>query len=279
MLAVGHGAAIRTDGPRRLADAPHPVFVRAFEYPQGYTGYTHRHRLAQLVYPVRGVVSVETYSGTWVVTTLTAVAIPPWREHRVSAHGNASLRSVFVDPDTHPDLLTELATVHVSALLHELIREAGRHYTDFDSTDAVTSGVITLIARLLPSMPRSATSVWLPHVESELLQPVAGALDADPADPTTVEQWAARLGLSPRHFSRLFKAETGVTFSTWRALHHVEHALVMLAAGHTVTRVAMDLGYGSTSSFIEMFKRHTGRTPGASGPRAPVRRGLSPTRR
>jgi len=34
-----------------------------------------------------------------------------------------------------------------------------------------------------------------------------------------------------------------------------------------VTRVAMDLGYASTSSFIEMFKRHTGRTPGASGRR------------
>jgi len=26
----------------------------------------------------------------------------------------------------------------------------------------------------------------------------------------------------------------------------------------------MDLGYSSTSSFIEMFKRHTGKTPGAA---------------
>jgi AraC-like DNA-binding protein len=41
----------------------------------------------------------------------------------------------------------------------------------------------------------------------------------------------------------------------------------MLAAGQTVTRVAMDLGFASTSCFIEMFKRHTGRTPGSSGPR------------
>jgi AraC-like DNA-binding protein/quercetin dioxygenase-like cupin family protein len=271
VFAVGH--AEPTTATSRLADAPHPVFVRAFEYPQGYTGYTHRHRLAQLVYPLRGVVSVETYTGTWVVTTLTAVAIPPWREHRVSAHGNASLRSVFVDPDFHPDLLTEMAAIPVSELLHELIREAGRHYTDFETTDDVAAGVIALIVKLLPNVPTSETSVWLPRVESELLQPVAYALDADPADPTTVEQWARRLGLSPRHFSRVFKAETGVTFSTWRALHHVKHALVMLAAGHTVTRVAMDLGYASTSSFIEMFKRHTGRTPGASGRR------VSPTPR
>ena len=53
-----------------------------------------------------------------------------------------------------------------------------------------------------------------------------------------------------------------MTFSTWRSLHHVKHALVLLAHGDAVTRVAMDLGYSSTSSFIEMFKRHTGRTPG-----------------
>ena len=53
--------------PRRLADAPKPVFVRAFEHPQGYVGHTHRHRLAQVVYPIRGVVSVETTTGTWVV--------------------------------------------------------------------------------------------------------------------------------------------------------------------------------------------------------------------
>src|SRR5689334_10806254 len=106
---IGHRMSSGGQAPAlRAWDAPHPVFVRVFEYPQGYPGVTHRHRVAQLVYPLRGVVSVETNAGTWIVTTLTAVAIPPWREHRVSAHGNASLRSVFVDPDLHPSLVPEL---------------------------------------------------------------------------------------------------------------------------------------------------------------------------
>jgi AraC-like DNA-binding protein len=95
------------------------------------------------------------------------------------------------------------------------------------------------------------------------LQPIAATLDRDPADATSVDAWAHRLGLSTRHLARLFKQDTGVTFSTWRALHQIKHALVLLAAGLQVTRVAMDLGYSSTSAFIEMFKRHTGRTPGA----------------
>lgn len=255
--------AVSQDAPRRLADAPHPVFVRAFEYPQGYPGFPHRHRLAQVVYPMRGAVSVETGAGTWVVGSFTAVAIPPWQEHRVAAHGNASLRSVFVDTDAYPELVTDLVAVHVSELLHELIREAGRHYTDFDGADPVASGVVALIARLLPLMPTAHSSVWLPRIEDPLLQPIAAAFDRDPADATSVDAWARRLGLSSRHFARLFKQDTGVTFSTWRALQQIKHALVLLATGQQVTRVAMDLGYSSTSAFIEMFKRHTGRTPGA----------------
>ena len=139
------------------------------------------------------------------------------------------------------------STVHVSELLHELIREAGRHYTDFDGADPVASGVVALIARLLPMMPTAHSSVWLPRIEDPLLQPIAAAFDRDPADATSVDAWARRLGLSSRHFARLFKQDTGVTFSTWRALQQIKHALVLLATGQQVTRVAMDLGYSSTS--------------------------------
>jgi AraC-like DNA-binding protein/quercetin dioxygenase-like cupin family protein len=250
--------------PATMADAPHPVFVRAFEYPQGYRGHSHRHRLAQIVYPIRGVVSVRTGDGTWVVTERVAVAVPPWREHRVSAHGNASLRSVFVDPDARPGLTTgEVTAIRVTPLLHELITEAGRHYTDLDA-DGLGAAVVDLIAGLLPRMARAGESLWVPRVDHPLLRPVAEALDREPGHPAGIGHWAAEVGLSARHFSRLFRQETGVTFSTWRALHRTQAALVLLASGRPVTRVATDLGYSSTSAFIEMFKRHTGRTPGAA---------------
>lgn len=252
--------------PATAADAPHPLFVRAFEYPLGYLGHTHRHRLAQVVYPIRGAVSVTTRAGTWVVTERAGVAVPPWHEHRVSAHGNASLRSVFVDPDVYPDLAADrVTTIRVSPLLHELISEAGRRYPAADGTgDEVGLAVADLMVKLLPDMARPDDSLWVPRVGHPLLAPVVEALDREPGHPDGVEAWARSVGLSARHFSRLFKQDTGVTFSTWRALHRTQAALVLLAGGRPVTRVATDLGYGTTSAFIEMFKRHTGRTPGAA---------------
>jgi AraC-like DNA-binding protein len=40
-------------------------------------------------------------------------------------------------------------------------------------------------------------------------------------------------------------------------------ALSRLATGASVTRVAHDIGYGSTSAFVVAFRRATGTTPGA----------------
>lgn len=119
---------------------------------------------------MRGVVSVDTDAGTWVVTTRTAVTIPPWRRHRVAAYGNASLRSSFVDPDVHPRLIDTVTTVQISALLHELIRDAGRHYTDLGD-NVVAASVINLIVLLLPTMRRSDTSVWVPSIDNPILRP------------------------------------------------------------------------------------------------------------
>ena len=257
MSNIGH-----VTPPIRPFDALRPVFARAFEYPQGYQGNSHRHRLAQLVYPVRGVVSVDTEQGCWVVTRLRAVSIPPWTEHRVTSHGNASIRSIFVNPDAHPRLLTELEAVEVTELLHELIREAGRHYVDFDEA-SVPATVIDLIVALVPSMRRSQTSIWLPRLEHPRLQPIAERFAAAAGCRDGIEAWADRLAVSPRHLARLFKAHTGITFQRWRALFLVQAAMKALAAGDSVTTVALDLGFSSTSAFIEMFKRETGRTPGS----------------
>ena len=52
-----------------------------------------------------------------------------------------------------------------------------------------------------------------------------------------------------------------MTFAKWRERLRLLHALRLLAAGEAVTNVALDLGYGSPSAFIAMFRRAFGTTP------------------
>jgi AraC-like DNA-binding protein len=64
-----------------------------------------------------------------------------------------------------------------------------------------------------------------------------------------------------RTLERLFQKETGMTFGKWRQQLRLLHALRLLAGGRSVTAVALEVGYDSTSAFIAMFKRTLGTTP------------------
>jgi AraC-like DNA-binding protein len=90
---------------------------------------------------------------------------------------------------------------------------------------------------------------------------VADALLADPADGSTVDQLARRVGTSRRTVERLFRAETRVSFGRWRQRMRLVAALRLLAAGEPVTQVAHAVGYATPSAFSVMFARELGVSP------------------
>ena len=60
---------------------------------------------------------------------------------------------------------------------------------------------------------------------------------------------------------RLFLVETKMTVGEWRRRLRLLHGVRLLAGGESVTNVAFDAGYASTSAFIAAFKRTFGMTP------------------
>jgi AraC-like DNA-binding protein len=50
-------------------------------------------------------------------------------------------------------------------------------------------------------------------------------------------------------------------FNQWRQRLRLIQALRLLANGESVTSVALESGYDSTSAFIAMFKKEVGTTP------------------
>jgi AraC-like DNA-binding protein len=127
--------------------------------------------------------------------------------------------------------------------------------------DAAQSHVAAVILDEIRSLPREQFGLPVPR-DRRLLR-ITSALATDLSDTRRLEEWAKWAGLSPRTLSRRFLAETGFTFSGWRQRARLMKAVDLIAAGASVTAIAMDLGYGNVSAFIAMFKREFATTPSA----------------
>ena len=84
---------------------------------------------------------------------------------------------------------------------------------------------------------------------------------AEAAPPGLVEL-AALCGLSVRHLTRAFKAETGTTIAAFVQQATITRAQSLLSTtGSTVGEVAATLGFSSAASFCYAFRRATGQRP------------------
>jgi len=81
--------------------------------------------------------------------------------------------------------------------------------------------------------------------------------------PPTLEALARQAGLSPFHFHRVFKAQTGLTPKAYAAAHRGRKLREQLARPDaSVTRALFDAGFNSSSRFYEASESLLGMRPG-----------------
>src|ERR1700758_312939 len=91
------------------------------DYPAGYVIPLHFHDRDQLVYASRGVMTVRTGSGTWVVPPHRAVWIPTQIPHTITMSGLVAMRTLYLKPRLAKGLPRDCCVINVSTLLKELI--------------------------------------------------------------------------------------------------------------------------------------------------------------
>jgi AraC family transcriptional regulator of adaptative response/methylated-DNA-[protein]-cysteine methyltransferase len=77
----------------------------------------------------------------------------------------------------------------------------------------------------------------------------------------TLDDLAARAGLSPYHLHRTFRAATGVTPRAYAAAHRAQRVRDALSDGASVTDAIYDAGYGSNGRFYGESNAVLGMTP------------------
>lgn len=240
-------------------EVPRAVIGRTIEL--ALTGETkaHRHRKAQLLYIISGAITIEAATGIWTVPPHCAIWIPAGIAHRARTTGQISIGNLYIDPNLIHSFLEECRIVFIQPLLRELIlRFVGEPqcYPEGETREARLVSVLLDELQAAPVEP-----LHLPMPRDRRLQRLTETLIGDPSLRFTIEEWGARVGVSNRTLSRLFQQQTGMSFGQWKQQLHVGLGLQRLARKDSVTNIAIDLGYESTSAFIAMFRRILGTTP------------------
>lgn len=246
--------------PQDEVDRPLAAFRQ--DYADGMATGRHRHARAQLLYALSGVMRVATDAANFVVPTGRALWVPAREPHAVTTVGPVAMRALFLREDAARAGPAGVTVMAASPLLRELILAACEEPLEWDERGRGGHLAALMIEeiRRAPALP-----FGVPEPREPRLARLAAALRADPACPLSLEDWAARIGASPRSLSRLFRAETGLSFGAWRQALRLAEAAALLAQGVPPARAGAAVGYASAPAFGAAFRAAFGVTPASAG--------------
>lgn len=219
----------------------------------------HRHRKGQLLLLLRGILTGEAEHGLWIVPPQSAIWIPGETLHKVAAAGTVECYVIFIDPAVAADLPHTCCTVSATPLLRELVIRAAELPLLYPE-DGAASRLVSVLLDELALAPTG--TLHLPMPTDARLRRIVEAVMQNPADRATMPIWARRLGLSERTLARLLVRQTGMSFGRWRRQLHLMLAVKWLGTGSSVQQVSDALGYESAGSFVTMFRKALGTSPG-----------------
>jgi AraC-like DNA-binding protein len=219
----------------------------------------HRHRKGQFLLVQRGALSCEVEGGLWIVPPRSALWIPGDALHAVKTTGALEGYNAFVDPDLDARLPDVCCALSVTPLLRELLIRSASLPALYEEGSADSRLVMVLLDEIAAAR---VEDLHLPMPSDNRLRRIVDLMIDAPADRGTMDVWARRAGLSERTLARLIARETGMSFSRWRQQLGVMLAVKWLAGGASIQEVANDLGYESIPSFVTMFRKAIGVSPG-----------------
>ena len=220
---------------------------------------SHRHRKGQFLLVQRGALSCEVEGGLWIVPPRSAVWIPGGTFHAIKAAGVLEGYNAFVDPDLDACLPDACCAISVRPLLRELLLRSAELPAHYPEGGAASRLVTVLLDEIASAR---VEDLHLPMPSDRRLRRIVDLMIDSPSDRGTMAVWARRARMSERSLARLMIHETGMSFSRWRRQLGVMLAVKWLASGASIQAVAHDLGYESIPSFVTMFRKATGVSPG-----------------
>ncbi|WP_237387869.1 AraC family transcriptional regulator [Xenorhabdus sp. Sc-CR9] len=218
----------------------------------------HTHPFGQLIYVVCGVMETQVGKQRFLAPPEFCIWIPKNIAH--SSYNRKALRFWIIDispqwTDTLPQqpCIIRLNSIFSAIMVDFFERKLLQPETEKDKRLA------QILIDQLEISPKQCT--YLPSSKDKLLGPILQLLERNPADNTSLSEWAKKRYTSERTLSRRCRQQLGMSFGEWRQRLRFLHAISLLEQGKNVYEIAFDVGYSSPSAFIAMFQQLAGTTP------------------
>ena len=239
-------------------EVPRPVSAFARTDVAGHVIERHVHERDQLVYAIRGVMTIEALGSIWTIPSNYSLWIPALVEHSVKMNTAVEMRTLYLRPGIVNAPANECQVRAVSPLLRELIVRSMTIpplYKEKSPDGRLMQVIVDEInqQRKLPFSLKIPADRRLAQIARHLLD----ALD----ESVSIPELGKRVGLSERSIIRLFPLETGLTLHSWRQHARLMHAFALREQGKPIGSIAQELGYSSTSAFAKMFRKMFNQSP------------------
>ena len=248
-----------TNNSGYIVDSRRPVLSFRWQAEGAHRATAHAHPRGQIIYVTSGAYWVVTALGSWIVPSHQAVWIPSHLHHEVFSNDSIKALMLFVDETYVGALPQQCVVVGASPLLCNLFERVVDNGNEYPPDGREARLIQVLLDELNTMTP---TSLHLPMAGDKRVKRIMLTLLENPCDERTLDEFATVACASARTLARLFIKETGMTFGDWRKQLRLLHAIDRLGHGQSITRIALESGYGSASAFIAMFRRSLGVPPG-----------------
>ena len=162
----------------------------------------------------------------------------------------------------HPSLCGDFASCSKTLSIRPFLRHLVHEILEQKQKGSATTDYRHLLQVLVDQLKAApAYEHYLPQSNHISLKPLLQQLSNPELFHKSLQQLLNNASMSERHLLRLSQQELQLSLSEWRNRAKILYAITQIRQGKTVKKLAYELGYQHSSSFIEFFKRYTEQTP------------------
>ncbi len=233
-----------------------PLFTLEGRFETVSTRKQHTHDCHQLLRIRSGTSLLEEAAWQQPLFSNMTAFIPEGIPHRsLVLGGPVHYKSIYLDKKLWPVSGSRIRIFNMSTLgaaLFDRIALNRKHEEEREFHLKCLDLLLTLLDREMANLS-DITRVPVPQDKDNLT--LTAFIKNHYREKLTLEDFSRAVHYSPRHLSRRFKADLGLSIFEYLRLYRIFRAAVMLStSGEPVTQVAFSVGYDTLSSFYKDFK-------------------------